>query len=205
MTFYVEGRTAHELMTTDKLFKKRRVDKTEEIDTSHKIIQKKINLPENNNTKLIKHSYQQVEHYVDEKHVVFAEQIMSSPVITLGPDSTVEHAFKLFHEHKFRHVPVVTLNNKLEGIISDRDILRILGNITEKHQGKNINTKVDDVMISEVLTASRKTDVRYITRLFVENRIGSMPVMHERKLVGMITRSDILKAVLNHYEIELWV
>ena len=122
MTFYVEGRTIHEKMTTDKLFQKRNVDKTEKTDSSHKIIQKKFNLPENNNTKLAKHSYQQVEHYTAEKNVVFAEQIMSSPVITLAPDSTVEQAFKLFHDHKFRHVPVVTSNNKLEGIISDRDI-----------------------------------------------------------------------------------
>lgn len=205
MTFYVEGRTAHELMTTDKLFKKRRVDKTEKTDLSHKIIQKKINPPENNNAKQATQSYQQVEHIAVEKEVVFAEQIMSSPVITLAPENTLEQAFKLFHEHQFRHVPVVTWDDKVQGIISDRDILRILGNSAEKHQGKNINTKVGDVMISEVLTASRKTDIRYITRLFVENRIGSMPVMHDRKLVGMITRSDILNAVLKHYEIELWI
>lgn len=202
MTFYVEGRTAHELMTTDKLFKKRKVDKTEEIDLPHKTIQKKINLPEDNNVKSVTHSYQQIEHFSEEKHAVFAEEIMSSPVITLSPDSSVEQAFRLFHDHKFRHVPVTTADQRLQGIISDRDILRVLGNIDGNHKGKN---KVSDVMISEVLTASRKTDVRYITRLFVENRIGSMPVMENRKLVGMITRSDILKAVLTHYEIELWV
>ncbi len=202
MTFYVEGRTKHELMTTNKLFQKRRVDKTEETDSSHKIIQKRINLPEHNNVKLAKHSYQQVEHFVEvDKPVVFAEQIMSSPVITLSPDNSVEQAFKLFDEHKFRHVPVTTSDYKLQGIISDRDILRILGSMSEE----NSNSKISDVMISEVLTASRKTDIRYITRLFVENRIGSMPVMDERKLVGMITRSDILNAILNNYEFELWV
>ena len=202
MTFYIEGRTAHELMTTDKLFKKRRVDKTEEIDLSHKIIQKKINPPENNNVKLAKHSYQQVENFVaEDKSVVFAEQIMSSPVVTLLPDNSVEQAFTLFEKHKFRHVPVINRDYKLQGIISDRDILRILGSMSEK----NSKSKISDVMISEVLTASRKTDIRYITRLFVENRIGSMPVMEKRKLVGMITRSDILNAILHHYEIELWV
>ena len=201
MTFYVEGRTSHELMTTDKLFKKRRIDKTEETDSFHKLIPKRINLPENNNAKLAKHSYQQVEHFVADKHVVFAEQIMSSPVVTLSPDDSVAQAFNLLDEHKFRHIPVTTSDYKLQGIISDRDILRILGSRSKE----NSNSKISDVMISEVLTASRKTDVRYITRLFVENRIGSMPVMDERKLVGMITRSDILNAILNHYELELWV
>lgn len=203
MTFYVEGRTAHELMTTDKLFKQRKVDKTEEIDLPHRAIQKKINHPENSYAKLAKYSYQQVEHFSEEKNVVFAEEIMTSPVITLSPGSSVEQAFRLFHKYEFRHLPVITADQRLQGIISDRDILRVLGNLDGgNHSEKN---KVSDVMISEVLTASRKTDIRYITRLFFENRIGSMPVMENRRLAGMITRSDILKSVLIHYEIELWV
>ena len=69
---------------------------------------------------------------------------------------------------------------------------------------ENIKTKVGDVMTLEVLTASRKTDIRYITRLFVENRIGSIPIMDDRKIVGIITRNDILKAVIKNYKIELW-
>jgi len=201
MTFYFEGRTTHELMTTAKLFKNRRVDKTENIESTHKTVKNKINPIKEDNSKLIKKSYQQIEHFVPDEHVVFAEQIMTSPIITLSPDNTVEQAFNLFYKHKFRHVPVVTSEKRLQGIISDRDILKILGSTSDKNQ----KTKISDVMILKVLTASRKTDVRYITRLFVENRIGSMPVMDERKLVGMITRSDILNAILNHYELEMWV
>lgn len=201
MTFYFEGRTTHELMTTDKLFKNRRVDKTDNIESIHKVAKNKINPVKEDNSKLIKQSYQQVEHFVPDEHVVFAEQIMTSPVITLSPDNTVEQAFNLFHQHKFRHVPVITTDQRLQGIISDRDILKILGNTRDEDKKAKIST----VMTTKVLTAIRKTDVRYITRLFVENRIGSMPVMDERKLVGMITRTDILKAVISHYELELWV
>lgn len=115
---------------------------------------------------------------------------MSSPVITLAPDSSINQAFRLFDKHQFRHVPVSISNKRLMGIISDRDILRVLGHTVDHDQKQTVNTKVSDVMISEVLTASRKTDIRYITRLFVENRIGSIPIMEERKLVGIITRSD---------------
>jgi len=202
MTFYVEGRTRHELMPIEKLFNERRVEKTHEVDSSHPVENKEVHLTNNSNTQRIKSTYQQIEHFLPETQVVFAEQIMSSPVVALAPDSSVNQAFKLFHKHQFRHVPVTTRDKKLQGIISDRDILRILGNHAGSDQEK---IKISEVMITEVLTASRKTDVRYITRLFVENRIGSMPVMEDRKLVGMITRSDILKAVLNHYELELWV
>ncbi len=201
MTFYFEGRTTHELMTSDKLFKNRRVDKTEDIESTHKTVKNKINPVNEDSSKLINQSYQKVERFVPDEYVVYAEQIMTFPVITLFPDNTVEQAYKLFHEHKFRHVPVINSDKRLQGIISDRDILKVLGNINE--HGKN--TKISTVMTTKVLTAIRKTDIRYITRLFVENRIGSMPVMDDRKLVGMITRTDILKAVISHYELELWV
>ncbi len=201
MTFYFEGRTTHELMTSDKLFKNRRVDKTENIESTHKVVKNKINPVNEDSSKLIKQSYQKVARFVPDEHVVYAEQIMTFPVTTLFPENIVEQAYKLFHKHKFRHLPVINSDKRLQGIISDRDILKVLGNINE--QGKNI--KISTVMTTKVLTAIRKTDIRYITRLFVENRIGSMPVMDERKLVGMITRTDILKAVINHYELELWV
>lgn len=60
-------------------------------------------------------------------------------------------------------------------------------------------------MTSNVLSASSDTDVRYIARLFVENRIGAMPVVLKNgNLAGIITRSNILDAVMRHFNMELW-
>jgi len=60
-------------------------------------------------------------------------------------------------------------------------------------------------MTPEVLTASTDTDIRYIARLFVERRIGAMPIVRNNKLAGIITRSDILSAVMRHFNLEIWV
>ncbi len=59
-------------------------------------------------------------------------------------------------------------------------------------------------MTPRVLTASVDTDVRYIARLFAEQHIGAMPVAKEGELKGIITRSDLLGAVMRHYGLELW-
>lgn len=202
MTFYVEGRSKHELMPLERLFEKRLVEKTHETDAAHAINPKELHGADKNNhhENHASHSYQEVGKLSQDIPVVIAEQIMSSPVITFKPDIFIDQASQLFHTHKFRHVPVVSLEKKLIGIISDRDILKVLAGNAEIGLNKNIQS----VMQKEVLTASVKTDIRYIARLFVENRIGSMPVMAERELVGIITRSDILKAVVRHYELELW-
>ncbi|MFV2031347.1 MAG: CBS domain-containing protein [Gammaproteobacteria bacterium] len=59
-------------------------------------------------------------------------------------------------------------------------------------------------MKSPVLTASEDTDVRYIARLFVEQRIGALPIVADGELKGIVTRSDVLSAVMRHFVLQLW-
>jgi len=211
MTFHIEGRSKHELMPIERLFDRRLVNKAGQVKSSHAIDQKEWY---ENDKRLLQHrhrlieSYQSVTNITDEVKVVCAEQIMSSPIKILEPDTTVKEAAKIFHKYKFRHFPVVSSDGELMGVISDRDVLMELDRISYVDEGNTSqiisNKKVEDIMVHEVLTANKKTDVRYIVLLFVENHIGSIPIMHESKLVGIITRSDVLKAILRHYEIELW-
>ena len=57
-----------------------------------------------------------------------------------------------------------------------------------------------------VITATPDTRIREIARLLIERRIGAMPIMDKYdNLVGIITRSDVLRAVVNHAPLELWV
>lgn len=203
MTFYIEGRTKHELMTTNKLFKERKSEKAFEIDSLHRIKQNDINYLNKKNTKHATSLYQNVESNIPEdSKAIYAKQIMSHAVITIEEGELINTALKIFTKHKIRHIPVTSSNHKLQGIISDRDVLHFLGRKMKSANPGNI--AVADIMIPEVLTANINTDIRYITRLFVENRIGSIPIMDDRKLVGIITRNDILKAVIKHYKIELW-
>ena len=60
-------------------------------------------------------------------------------------------------------------------------------------------------MKPRVLTANIETDVRHIVRLFIEQHIGAMPVMKAGVLEGIVTRSDVLRAVVRHFSLELWV
>jgi len=211
MTFYVEGRSKHELMPLERLFDKRLVNKAGQVNSLRTVDQKE--WPEKaknqkNNINLINQSYHSIINSTDEIKVVYAEQIMTFPVESLMNDSTLLEATKIFKKYKFRHLPVVSSTGKILGMVSDRDILKTIGNFCDTNninlsQIKD-NIKVESIMINEVLTANIKTDIRYIALLFIENRIGSIPIVHEGALVGIITRSDILKSITNHYEIELW-
>lgn len=140
-----------------------------------------------------------------------ASQIMRFPVRTLSQDAPFQEARDLFRQSRFRHVPIVNATGDLVGIISDRDVLREAAAMNENVQnwlrevvqeGKTIK----DFMIKRVLAATPRSEIRLIAKVMFEERIGSMPVIDDDgRLVGIITRSDILRTIVNNAPLELWV
>lgn len=133
-----------------------------------------------------------------------AEQIMSKPVVTLPADATLNEAWELIRRRRFRHVPLVSHDKKLVGIISDRELLQAaakIGNTT----GDTTQETVGQLVEARVLTALPSAPIREIARTLFEERIGAMPVVENGTLVGIITRSDILRALVNHAGLELWI
>jgi len=139
-----------------------------------------------------------------------AYQIMTSPVVTLSLDTTITQAWALFRERRFRHVPVVTKNRSIYGIISDRDLLRyaaVNGKVPPfPENAVEAKTSIESLIKTRVITASPDTEIRQIARMLFEQRVGAMPiVLDSGQLEGMITRSDILRTIVNHAPLELWV
>lgn len=154
------------------------------------------------------HIYQAIEHIEQGKPVLHAKQIMISPVIYLNDEMNISEALQLFKHHKYRHMPVITNSGTLAGIVSDRDIFHFTSELSQKHDQLPHNlivAPISDIMSTPVLTANIETDVRYIARLFVMQHIGAMPVMAGGQIVGIITRTDIMRAVMQNFALELWI
>jgi len=146
----------------------------------------------------------------ERKPAILASQIMVSPVVTLPPEATIAEAWELIRTKRFRHIPVVSRNKELVGIISDRDLLLESGNIcsTVSQQGETGQEQmtIQGMIKRKVLTASPDTGIREIARILFEERIGSMPIVDDNGfLVGMITRSDILRTLVNNAPLDLWI
>lgn len=122
-------------------------------------------------------------------------QVMKSPVVSLSPDMNLADATRIMKHHDFRHLPVVNAG-KLVGILSDRDLL--------KH-GSESDTPVSSVMSKEPLTASPETLIRAAAQRMLEGKVSALPVLdNQDRLVGMITITDILRAIVEKAPIELW-
>lgn len=138
------------------------------------------------------------------KLAVRAEQIMSAPVVSIKPDTRLQEVRRIVKERRFRHIPVVADNGWICGIVSDRDLLALPGTDgADESPGTGVAA---DIMIKKVLTATPDTNIREIARVLFEERIGCMPIVDEDKqVVGIITRSDILRALIKHAPLDLWI
>lgn len=217
MFFYIQGPNQHDLMPLDKIFDRHEIKKTAAIEPGKAIeTNGEINAEQRYQTAQEHHQsfsagnvYQAIDKLPEDGPALYAYQIMTSPVVTLSSSMTGDQALALFQTKRFRHLPVVSADGKVAGMVSDRDLLQYMAGLQKTYQ-RNLaphktSDKVELLMHSPVLTASKETDLRYIARLFVERRVDAMPIVTDGELKGMITRSDILHAVMSHYEFELWI
>ncbi|MDQ6969080.1 MAG: CBS domain-containing protein [Mariprofundus sp.] len=151
--------------------------------------------------------YQKAEAIREKSRSLKAGQIMTAPVVYVLSTATVAVALDALADGKFRHIPVLSSEQQIVGMISDRDIVSCLcgsaGVCVHCAKDKQ-EISLESIMKTDVLSASIDTDARYIARVFVEQHIGAMPVTEKDQLVGMITRSDILRAVMVNFDLNLW-
>jgi acetoin utilization protein AcuB len=130
-------------------------------------------------------------------------QIMTSPVVSLPPHSLLREAHTLFQARRYRHIPIIDDDGVVRGIVSDRDVLRQLA---DSHDAAPKEIPLERFMNRQVLTSREETDIRTAARVLFEERIGCLPVCDGNgRVVGILTRSDILRAVIQNAPLELWI
>ncbi len=128
---------------------------------------------------------------------MLVEEIMTTNVITLTKDDTIENAYNILIENRFHHIPIIDKEKHVIGIISDRDIRDALPSIFDLNWSKEmLNRPVEQIMKKEVKTIHPFEFVEEISSIFYENEISCLPVIREEKLVGIITDKDMLNTLI---------
>jgi acetoin utilization protein AcuB len=126
---------------------------------------------------------------------------MSKRVLAVETFDSIAIARQLIAKHRVNQLPVLE-NGKLVGIVTDRDIRDAYPTSMMINLGKEIDRFADSVTVEEVMThdvmvVRPDTALTTAVGLLRRHRIGSLPVMKNGKLVGIVTRSDILDFVLS--------
>ena len=121
------------------------------------------------------------------------EEIMVKEVITLIPTNTVRDALKIMRDEKVRHLPVITDNRAVIGIITDRDLKEVIPSTLAEYKGRDIyDTQISTIMTKNPIIGHPMDFVEESAIIFYRNKIGSLPIVSNNKLVGIITETDLL-------------
>lgn len=129
---------------------------------------------------------------------LFAKDIMTTTVVTLTGDQTLEHLEQAMRLLRFRHMPVVD-GDRIIGVVSLRDALRVsastlLPRFSEQNAFLGEHFHVADVMTRDVYTVTPETPLAEVAALLLERKIGCAPVVEPpNRLVGIITETDFVK------------
>ena len=129
--------------------------------------------------------------------------LMTEKVYSIKANEDLARLNDLMSDIRIRHVPVVGEEGELVGIVSHRDLLRSAldaeGVLPLSEQRDLLrNTKVREIMVSDVETADPDQDLQEAGRIMLENKLGCLPVVEGTHLVGILTEADFVKYVVKH-------
>ena len=118
------------------------------------------------------------------------KNLMSEDLITIDKDQNLSDALKLLRKHNVSRLPV-TNNKELVGIISERDIADKLG--SSKYESMPASRlHISSVMVKDVFTVPQTMQLDEVAKLMLENGIGSVPVMDDDNMVGIVSKADFV-------------
>lgn len=125
-----------------------------------------------------------------------ASDVMSSPVYIVSPTENVAHVRNLMLKHRISRVPIMD-GTKLVGIITRKDIAYGLRHSEPLWRRRPIDKiPVHIVMTHNPITIAQETGIREIASLMINNNISGLPVIDKNSVIGMVTKSDLLKSNL---------
>jgi CBS domain-containing protein len=119
-------------------------------------------------------------------------------VITIGPDKNLADAIAMLVKHNIGALVVVDEDERLRGILSERDIIRALN-----ERGEALRLPVKAIMTTKVIVGLAEDDVMSVAHTMTERRFRHLPVMEGQELIGIVSIGDILKAQRDQYRGEI--
>jgi len=131
-------------------------------------------------------------------------EIMTREPYSLGPDDSLASARQMMAEHHIRHIPVLSGDGSLIGLVSQRDVLAAEDSTVLNEEGgpdsRDQYVAVSSIMTTPVQSVEESAGLRGTAMHLQKNKLGCLPVLNEGQLVGIITDSDFVAIAINLME-----
>lgn len=130
---------------------------------------------------------------------MIVQEQMSSPAITIAPETPFQDALKLMRQKRIRRLPVVNRSGELVGIVSERDLLYATPSPASSLSIWELNyllsqLQVQNMMTKRVVTVTPQTPLVEAAELMAEHKFGGLPVVDDNNyVVGVITETDLFR------------
>ncbi|MBF0385267.1 MAG: CBS domain-containing protein [Candidatus Omnitrophica bacterium] len=121
-----------------------------------------------------------------------AKEIMTKKVIAVKPDTPIYEAIEMLVKFHISGIPVVDKDKNVVGLISEWDMLRLLSD-----EKIDKNATVNDFMTADVITFDEESSAVEICEFFRRSNKRRVPIVRNNKLIGIVSRHDILKVILD--------
>ena len=149
-----------------------------------------------------------------------ASEIMTQPIIAVEPETPVHDVARLLLDHGITGVPVVTAEGRLVGIINEADLIVRAANVQfpsylqildtfliwgdrrryDEEIRRVLGSTAGQIMTPDVIAVRPDTDVGEVARLMFEKKINPVPVLDGGRVIGIISRSDIIRHLIQEME-----
>ncbi|TKC15841.1 acetoin utilization AcuB family protein [Robertmurraya kyonggiensis] len=128
---------------------------------------------------------------------MIVEEIMNADVFTLDSENTIGDAIQLMAEKRIKHIPIIDGEQRLIGIVTDRDIKECTPSIFfDEGRMEALNMPLAEIMTTDLITGHPLDFVEDVAAIFYENKIGCLPIIKDHRLVGIITQTDLLHTLV---------
>jgi CBS domain-containing protein len=130
---------------------------------------------------------------------MLVRDVMTSPAITVTPQTSVKEGLRMLDQHRVTALPVVGRDGRLLGIVSEADLLHDAVRhddrthlIPQEHTHSHVPRKVEDVMSTLSMTVGPESDLSEAVDLMTGTAVKSLPVVERGHVVGVVSRSDVV-------------
>lgn len=136
--------------------------------------------------------------------VYHVKDIMSKEVITIDVNARLEEAYALLKEEGIGQIPITSYGKKIVGLLSQKFILNLLMEDLENYENI-LNKKIEDLFLPDMITTDPISDIRRVAKVMVDFKLEAIPVVDEEDiLLGIISKTDLIKAISQLPKLQLW-
>lgn len=149
-------------------------------------------------------AYKKMANMDTSEQVYHVQEIMTLDVISINKGSTLQDAYDLLKEKKVSQIPVIDFGNKIVSMINKKFILNLLVDDI-KYAEQTMKKRIEALELPDIITTDPISDIRRVSKVMIDFKLDAIPVVDEDDILkGMVSKTDIIKAVSHIPHFQLW-